>query len=255
MSLIIKIPNVTFTDPTLPKLYRDSIISPSTVFAYDTGNPFSYPKQAAPASGSPSADKWVNLVTSASDGIITSPSGDITWGANGGLVSSVGPFDKISALNGAVPAAIGSTGKAVSILWMKHGAGNTYDNNIIFSCGAVGLRHQGSTNRFLPFSNAAGQTCNPTLDTSTIVGSVVQIAVSVDNASRKYRFYLNGVQTAIGDCYQDATPTACAMLLASGYAGAYIGTFYRWIFDTVPSGKTEAQFIADDYAANVGRFS
>jgi hypothetical protein len=108
MSLIIRIPNVTFTDESLPKLYRDSIISPSTVFAYDATNPASWPKQGAPADGAPSADKWVNLVNGTADGLFTNPSGEITWGTFGGFISSLAPAEKVSALNGAIPPAIGA---------------------------------------------------------------------------------------------------------------------------------------------------
>lgn len=51
MALITKIPGVTFTDNTLPKLYRESVITAGTRFLFDADDTYSYPSQATPVPG------------------------------------------------------------------------------------------------------------------------------------------------------------------------------------------------------------
>lgn len=79
MTLITKIPGVVFTDPTLPKLYRDSIITPGTKFCFDSKDLYSYPKQAAPI---PGTDTWVDLSPNASPANFTGAAPTFT---NGGF--------------------------------------------------------------------------------------------------------------------------------------------------------------------------
>ena len=58
MALITKIPGVTFTDNTLPKLYRESAITAGTLFLFDADDTYSYPSQATPV---PGTTTWKDL--------------------------------------------------------------------------------------------------------------------------------------------------------------------------------------------------
>ena len=88
MSLITRIPGVTFTDNTLPKLYRDSIITPGTKWLYDAGDTYSFAKQATPT---PGTDVWKSLTETPADAAFA---GALAF-ANGGFNFTNAGTDKI----------------------------------------------------------------------------------------------------------------------------------------------------------------
>lgn len=260
MSLITRITDVTFTDTSLPKLYRDSVINPGTQFLYDSKNPLSWPKQAAPAAGSPSADKWVDLVDLSNDGLFTDLAAG--WATNGGFVSGGGPMDKIQANNGVVPSALT---KMLAVVWFKHTSGGGTFNSLVANfadmltiCHTNALTSGIPANRYYAVSNgsAPGEILGIG-DTSGLAGQIFQVALSWDNAERAIRFYVNGVYTGLRGGFQNlAAPTRMYSLMqASGYNSDYRGTFYRWFLDNLSGNKTAAELVAIDWAANNGRFA
>ena len=256
MSLITRITDVTFTDTTLPKLYRDSVINPGTQFLYDSKNPLSWPKQAAPAA----ADKWVNLVNLSNDGLFTDLSA--SWATNGGFVSRGGPNDKIQANNGAIPSTLT---KMLAVVWFKHTSGGGTTNSLVANFGdMLGIAHTNAltseipANRYFAFSN--GSSPGEILgigDTIGLAGQIFQVGLSWDNAERAIRFYVNGVYTGKRGGFQNLqAPTRMYSLMqASGYNSDYQGTFYRWFADNLSGNKTAEELVAIDWAANNGRFA
>lgn len=253
MSLIIRIPNVTFTDATLPKLYRDSVINTGTKFLYDLVNPVGYPKQAAPAIGSPSADKMVNLLDGVSDGLLTATAGSqIGWGASGGLTTGNTPLLRIQAKNNVAPA---SETQCVGIVWIKHTAGSGVNSVIANFANMVGLYHSTTNDNFYAMSIGSAARQITAFTATSIAGQVHQWAVAFNNATLMLRVYFDGIEILAMPGWQVLTASTVHQLAwSSGMASGWQGTIYRWLFDNC-SIKTAAQVVAADYAANVGRFA
>jgi len=253
MSLILRIPGVTFTDATLPKLYRDSVITPGTHFLYDALNPFSYAKQANPAAGAPSADKLVNLVDAAADGLLYDLS--TSWAVGGGFNSLGGPSDKIAAKNNVTPAVLT---KCVGVVWLKPISTGGSATDMVAQFGElVAIMHSNANNNYYAVSNASANRQVTALDTSENLGSVLQLAVAFDNVDLQLRFFINGVQVMAAGGYRvlQAPTKPHSLMVSAGYGSGYLATFYRWLFDDLSSGATADEIVAADYAANVGRFS
>lgn len=260
MSLIIKVQGVTFTE-SMPKLYRDAVIGPSTVFCYDAINPASWPKQAAPAAGNPSAEKWVNLVDGVADGLFTTTAGEITWGGSGGFVSNgASSVDKITARNSAIPSA---PTKVVGIVWIKHGtqvalSGEQALANF-FGWGLIAWTQDGVSSvpadRF--YVAGSGAAAREVPIGAPVPGNIYQLAVSYDNNGRVMEAFVDGGLVMTGAGFADLAASAAAATLfnQSGFGSAYAGTAFRALFDTLGDGRTAAEVVALDYALNAGRFT
>lgn len=256
MSLIVKIPGVTFTK-SMPKLYRDAVINSGTLACYDAVNAASWPKQAAPANGNPSADKWKNLVDGVADGLFTTPSGEITF--SGGFVSNgTSSTDKITLLNASVPAAPSSL---LGIIWVKHGEpGSTGELAMANFSGWLTIGYTGDGVASVPsdrFYIASSASASQEIPGAPVLGQVYQLAASYNSAARMLNVYKNGVLVASRAGYADlaSSATPMALMQQSGVGGAYVGTFYRVVADKLTAGMTDAEIVALDYALNVGRFS
>ena len=81
MALIAKIPDTSFTNLSLPKLYRDAVITPGTLFCYDFADPTSWVKQANSASG----DVVKNLVDGGEDAALGTTALSFSGGGLGGF--------------------------------------------------------------------------------------------------------------------------------------------------------------------------
>ena len=256
MSLINKIPGVVFTQP-LPKLYRDAVIGTSTLAAYDAINTASWPKQAAPVTGVPSSDKWVNLVSGTADGLLNlAGSGDI--GFSGGFTLN-GGTRSMKLLNNTLPSA---PSKVLGITWFKHRAQTNTTTDCILNCAQwIGLymaqaaqtnvaanrfylTGQGSANREIPIG-------------APVVGSVYQIAVYYESVTRIAKAFVNGVEVLSVGGFADLTTGTDGLWvgLRTGMSAAYVGTIDRVVIDTLTDGRTAAEVVALDYALNAGRFS
>lgn len=257
MSLIIKVPGVTFTKP-LPKLYRDAVINAGTLACYDALNRVSWQKQLAPLTGSPSTEKWVNLVDGVADGLFTSiaPSSEITF-ANGFVSSNLSSSEKITLLNSAIPA---PPSAILGIQWVKHGVQTATGQIAVanfFGWGLIGYTESvyGAipANRFYVGGSGSAPREIPNVISS---GSVLQLAVYFDSATLTLKGYVNGVEvvSAAGYAALGASATPATLMFQAGISSAYLGTFYRTIIDKMTAGKTPAEIVALDYALNNGRF-
>lgn len=251
MSLIIKVPNTAFA-PGLPKLYRDAVIAPSTRFLYDAINVTSYPKAAAPSAGTPSADKWINLVDGSADGYITTP---FTWGGSGGFVSDSGIADVIQAKAGVVPSAETA---CLGIVWVKlttpssNAALANFADMVLIGHTTTAITGVAANRFFMASTGSAA------IDTGVdTAGAVMQLATCFDNASKSFAAFINGVQIAARPGYQNMTAPTKAHTLskATGYGSGSIATYYRWMFDALADGRKAADIVALDYALNAGRFA
>lgn len=246
-----------FTDLTIPKLYRDKVITAGTKYCYDAKDPFSYLKQVAPAVG---VDTWKNLLD---DGPAATFSGAL--GFNEGF-TVVGPLNDFITLPVSGVAAANADG-FVAIIWIKLGT----------STGGAAV--------FAAASGYSPTNCQYTLTysggelrshiggwQSTVVpkdydpNAIVQLAMSMKKRSSDGKYDLkafkNGVLWSsnvsvfteipqpVGEAYKAPT-------IGSGPAYAAInwqGTIYRTLFDDC-SIKTAEELVALDYAENHRRIA
>lgn len=250
-----------FTDPAIPKLYRDKVITTGTKYCFDARDEYSFVKQSAPSAG---VDAWINLkeggAAAAFNGVI-----DFT---GGGFTFSAGGNDFI-----ALPAtgvAVASAHAFVTTLWIKLGTPapassqgifgasdnfnddkNQYSAHFFSNAGVAELKlYQGS--------KSATALVNP--DSNRIV----QLGWSAKKRSSdgKYdlKFYLDGAvfNTAISAGTTLPVPLANSVPRIGTLNGSvgvdWSGRAYRTFFDDCSVKSAEA-LVALDYAENMGRIA
>ncbi|MFB9994068.1 LamG-like jellyroll fold domain-containing protein [Deinococcus oregonensis] len=265
---IMTIPGVTFTNPLLPKLEKDAMLTTGVLGLWDALSTDSWPPQAAPTGA---AKTLINLGRSgpALDGDIST---DFTWAASGGLVRSTAVGSRIDL--GAPDLSTGSPNILLSV-WVKlpsvpaaftplfsrllaTGAG--VDNQVALSIGSDGklradliaLDTDGTTMRYITMSAP-----------NVVTVGVHQFAFNVSfsgNAST-YSLYQDGASVA-SSSYIGAKLNPSTLRFALGNrhgtgtnATAAI-TYYRAHLENLTlSGRTAATVVSNGYTNNVGRFS
>ena len=256
--VITKLPGVNFTDTTIPKLYRDAVITTGTRQVVDSLDPFSYAKQAAATT----ADVWKDLTPNANNAAFNTSFTFTNGGfevVNGGNSINLGTSTKRAA---------GDAG-FVQILWLKHIAVNSTlaygwvagcadNNNALLQW----LIDTGPTNS----GQYRLQTGASTWAVTPAVGAVFQCALAAKklNGVIEYYLYVNGVETSRAVSADTAirVPTTQTASQVGGSwgpfgAGANFRVF-RSVHDDTSSLATEAAitaFVAADYTANTGRFT
>ena len=256
--LIFRLPGL-FTDLTIPKLYRDKVITAGTKYCYDSKDVYSFPRQAAPVSG---VDAWKNLL----DG-----------GPSANFIGNLG-FDigfKFFQANGeyiTLPAsgiaAAGAEGFLVTI-WIKLGKPTVSGGSAVFSAGSVygvegnqyALTWLNGELRF----HIGGWQANAFVAADVVPTAIHQLGMSMKKraADGKYDMttYIDGVarQTSISAFTSIPQPNAQwpNPLIGSGpvYASAgWDGAVYRTLYDDC-SVKSAAELVALDYAENRQRIA
>lgn len=267
MTIITKIPGVIFTDATLPKLCRDSIINTGSLFCFDFLDTYCNPL----ASGNVANGAiFKNLVIGAPDGIANSTGGSIMTTSPNGLVFN-GVFGASVDL-GATYDRSGDNHSFLALAWFKTDpAVNAAYPGVLGLCTNTSSGNQYSIDsgpapgNITPIATANGVgmsgSANPTLKT--------QVAVMWTPGAVSY--FVNGalVISQAGPATATAPPTGTHESIgvsANGMAAfsPFKGNIYRAYkedlsISAAATGKTiTAQALAQviaDYAANVGRFS
>ena len=251
--LIFRLPGL-FTDPTIPKLYRDKVITAGTKYCFDSKDTYSYAKQAAPAAG---LDAWKNLL----DGGPAATFAGVVGFAGGGFsfFPTANEYITLPAVGIAAP----NADAFVAIIWIKLGANVS---------GAA---------LFAAASSYAAASCQYALTylsgeirshiggwQSTVVpaavydpNAIVQFAMSMKKRASDGKYDLktfkNGAlfNSSIGDFTQVPQPVGALYQAPTiGTGPAYVssnwaGTVYRTLFDDC-SIKTAEELVALDYAEN-----
>lgn len=253
--------NAEFSDLTIPKLYRDKVITEGTKYCFDSRDDYSYPKQGAPSAG---LDTWVNLKDG---GPAANFSGGIGF-AGGGFTFVPGVADTIN-----LPAAGVAPANAdafLTVLWIRVGTPlpvttqgvfgasdnfaddkNQYSAHFFSNGGTAELKlYQGSKSATALVSPAANR--------------IVQLGWSAKKRASdgKYdlKFYLDGAvyssQISAGTVLPvPAVNTVPRIGILNGSVGGdWSGSAYRVFFDDC-SIKTAEALVALDYAENVGRIT
>lgn len=256
MTIKAIIPGVTFTDSTLPKLYRDFAITPGTKFCFDALDTYSWAKQATPIIAG--ADSWKNLVDINTDvAQFLNASGAI--GFNGGFdfLNTTG-FPNITFPITSKPAAADSF---LMIQWMKHVVGNAAAYTDISAIGggspvvqAYALTADGPGAQMRCTINQAVRANYP-----LTAGAVYQVALAAKkqiSGTYNYYVYVNGalvqsVTSADTAIYQPSATT----LVTSNSNASWKGKIFRTLYDNLSTTSDPATIVAADWAANNGRFS
>lgn len=249
--LIFRLPGL-FTDLTIPKLYRDKVITAGTKYCYDAKDIYSFPKQAAPV---PGVDVWKNLL----DG---GPSVNFTGalGFSGGFTIASAQNDIITMPATGIAAA--DADAFLAVIWIKLGtstggsavlvAGSGYSsNNCQYSLTYANSELRSIIGGWQATVALAGYNPN----------DIVQFAMSMKKRASdgKYdlKVFKNGVvlSTSISSFTAIPQPVGVPYLaptIGSGpvYAAVgWAGTVYRTLFDDC-SVKTAEELVALDYAEN-----
>ena len=276
MTLIIRIPDVVFTDASLPILGRDTMLSAGAKFIYDFADSYCWPSQAAPTSN---GQVVKNLVESMEDASIYFSPGQAPGFAGGGLTLGV-PAEQGVAIPDSVGMLASNNDGFLYSIWLKHGeqlnkasqslvAGNTYQSNIENQYACAYLADTGVYRMY-----ADGERNGDV--TGIAVGQIVQLAIAYlpDGAGgHKIRLYKNGApfladKAVVGPLNIPVNAARTNSIGrnstgAGGFVQEWVGTVFRnWLEDLSVSQPNAAQRaayadaqVAKDYAQNVGRFS
>jgi hypothetical protein len=255
MGLITKLPNVNFTDASLPKLYKDGLINAGTLGLYDFKNAVTF-GGSLPAAGSTLTNglSLTNMVDAGPAASVVSSA--LVYTAGGGIqFNGGGPASLISMGNNynLAPA----NPNFLMLLWVKmtmvssnygllFGRGyttNPPDCQYRFDMGANGQQIRAGIGgpTTVPVGEVAG---------ATALNSLYQVAIA--KVGTTLSIYRNGLLTGTAGC--DATLANPALPLELGRD--YKGVVYRVLIENLTiSGKDPLKQVQADYAANAGRFS
>jgi len=256
--LIFRLPGF-FTDPTIPKLYRDKVITAGTKFCFDAKDTYSFPRQAAPV---PGLDVWKNLLD---DGPSASFTGAI--GFDGGFrLAATGARRITLPASGIAPA---SADAFVAIIWIKLGAptGGAAVISAGSSYGADGNQYgmtwsgAGGDLRF----HVGGWQAQAVTAADAKTDDVYQFAMSMKKRASDGKYdlvtYVNGVAkgssvSAYTSIPQPNTSFPTPLIGSGPVFGApnWDGVVYRSIYDDC-SVKSAAELVALDYAENRQRIT
>jgi hypothetical protein len=257
MSLIHRLAGRSFSDATLPLLYPDKMANPGTKFIFDFLNGYNIQGLTMPVGANPFAagTHFKNAIFPVGpDGVI---SGATIQYSGGGLLMAA---DASIVDLGATYDMSASNPHFLAIAWVKRP-----DNLVVSAAQAIcGLTKTNANDcQFgFSFSNAssqfnaiAGGTTQP-FSPAQVNGTIYQLAV--EWSPGVLSTYKNGVLAVANTVSQNALVALPNNTKIGSMAGFSAGraVLYRFLLENLTvSGKTAADQVAADYAANNGRFA
>jgi len=261
MTLITKIPGVTFTDTTLPKLYRDSIITAGTKFCFDAGDTYSYAKQDTPVAG---VDTWLDLSPNAASATFGSACPFDADGFTTSTVTNVATGIQLPASGKFGPTPAGF----VFTYWFKYLAASTsfYPAFVGLSDGTTTGTNQYSIDNGNNSGIIRAMVDSYSAQFAGIPGSIYQLALAaklLGNGTYQLMIFKDGAllatsspgRTVLG---QSSGMTHPVIGASGGFAHAQNQKVFRCWYDDTSTLADQAAITAlvlKDYNANVGRFS
>lgn len=256
MTQVSKLTGVTFTDATLPLLYRDSMINPGTLACFDFKNPYCWPTGVVPAAGTavPNGTVFNNLVPGGPT--LTVSGSTMTYNGTGGLV-----FDSSTTLSLGNNYNFATTNANFAIYtWYKQSAAaNTYGQYVGRSTNGNApncqYRFDYGNGGLSPRLTVGGATSTTTVNTSGAGSLNTVYQYCGTRVGTQVSFYRNGLQTQTSTMTDTtlANPTISNMVLGGD---VFKGAIYRLVIeDLTVSGKNALSQVQADYAANASRFS
>lgn len=253
MSLILRVPGVSFTDTTIPILRNDSVANAGTLDIFDALDAdISWPKQADPVEGS---DTWKSLIGAVPN--LATFSGSIGW--SGGFTTNSADTDMIELPN---TFRFSGTDERCVIFWVKPGTA------VDASPGIFGWKKTGTGDSpYLAYLSGGttiiftqGQGGAQIIASEAInVGVLRQYAFSFQHIGGVYvtKFFKNGalVNTITGTATSMTLSGSTARLAGSLLTSQkFVGTFLRAVSDDLSASTPEA-LVALDYATHQARLA
>lgn len=250
--LIFRLPGL-FTDPTIPKLYRDKVITAGTKYCFDSIDTYSYPKQAAPA---PGVDFWKNLLDG---GPTASFTGAIGFGKGFQLAASGSRSITLPSAGKPAP----SDSAMLAIVWIKLGDPGSGGSTVISSGSDYGPANQYAmtwSSRDLRF-HVGGWQSTAVAAAALVATDIVQFAMSMKKRASDGKYdlvtYINGVESRSSISTFTSIPQPSGSPWLTPFIGngptfgavGWAGSVYRAIYDDC-SVKSASELVALDYAEN-----
>lgn len=272
---IMTIPGVTFTNPALPKIEKDAVLTTGVLGLWDALSTDSWPQQAAPTGA---AHTWLNLGRSGS-ALDADVGTDFTWQGAGGFIRPGTAASRISL--GAPDLSTGSPSILVTA-WVKipsvpaaltplvgraQSTSAATDNQFMLSIGSDGkprldimfLDIDGTTMRVATMSGP-----------NVITTGVHQLGFSVtfSGNTATYALYLDGAQIASASSSgSKLNPSTYSIALGDRRVGNGGGSttagygYYRAHVENLTQsmaavpGRTASTVVSSGYTNNAARFS
>jgi hypothetical protein len=261
VGMIVHLKDAAFTAPGLPTLYRDELIAPGTLFLFDIKDRFGFPKQAAGIVG----DALKNLVETSPDAALT---GSMAFDAKGGLTTTAGFTQYINAGQTYGAGFKDGTPKALFLMWLRiaadasqsysmaGGLANSTANGSAFLAIDLGADHHSPRASGGSSTNAGTAVMSGGALAS---GVLAQLGASIEPEGGGYRVraWRDGVVAGSWLVTGAAPPdlSATPFKIGGGF-GMFKGTVYRALLEDMnASGRSFADVVAADYAANAARFA
>lgn len=257
MALILRIPDTSFTDTTIPVLRNDLIANSGTLDIFDARDAdVSWPSQSDPVEGT---DTWKSLlsVNTASFAGTTGWTNGFTIDATADVITMPSTFK------------LPGSGDGVVVFWVKFGTQGftSGSNNYIARVGAIGGASQwiaymqyGTTDANTYFGVYSGNNANFALDLAAIntlpASKVAQIAVAMELVGGVYVYkgFVNGELKKTFTSALATLPQPASQMLFGGSTNAVNQTVLRAVVDDLSATTPEA-FVALDYTTHVARLS
>lgn len=256
MALLQKLNGITFTNTTIPKIYRDEVVTKGGIYCYDLADATSWVKQSNSVSG----DVIANLVDGGEVATLTSDA--LTFAGGGFTNFAVAGTQRILLPDAAKLEA--NTGGFLVAVWIKPGTQTQAAADLVagyryVDTGPWGIRYTSPNHKVLVNGEV--------VSLGTLTSAVHQVVmgwVPVSAGVFEKRVYLDGAlfsASASPATLQAPTtlPTKATLGDAYGTTGLnslWVGSIYRsWMDDLGVSGADPLVLVQKDWAANNGRFS
>lgn len=257
--LIFRLPGL-FTDLTIPKLYRDKVITAGTKYCFDSKDAYSFPRQAAPV---PGVDVWKNLLDG---GPFASFTGGIGFDTGFKFFTADGDYINLPA-SGIVPE---NADAMLVIIWVKLGTPAPSGGAAVFNAGSS---YAATNNQYaLTWLNGAlrfhvgGWQSNAMAAADVVPAAIHQFAMSMNKRASDGKYdlttFADGLarQTNVSSFTSIPQPSGAQWLnpyIGRGpayEAAGWDGAVYRTLYDDC-SVKSAAELVALDYAENQARIT
>lgn len=255
MTLILRVPGISFSNTAIPLLYNDVVANAGTLDIFDALDAdVSWPSQGDPSEGS---DTWKSLLTANT----ASFAGTVGW--SDGFTIDATP-DVIT-----MPSTFkfGASADGIVIFWLKVGtqAFTSGTNNYVARVGNLG------TNQWVCFMNYAASEASTFLgvyssNNAAVIGQkaisamaasrVLQVAISMELVGGVYveKLFFDGALAGTSTTALATLPQPSGQMFFGGSTNAFTGTVLRAVADDLSVTTPEA-LAALDYATHVARLT
>lgn len=253
----------SFTDTTLPKLFRDPLMTSGTLLLFDFLNAYCNPN----ADGALSVGTTFNNLVDGGAGGVIAVNGISSLSGKAGLSMTGGSASTKGITFGAVGAFDDSAIKHSWLwtIWLKTVASSPTTGYCPFlqlspAGASTGVNSQlwsdtGSDGYTVRFQQGNGSGTTNSQRAATANGAVAQVAYRMTPSDGTFEMFYNGASTGLASTGGPTSPLSAAAMTV-GIGSNYKGTIYRTqLEDLSVSGVAAASQVLLDYNTNSARFT